>query len=367
MSNGELCLVTGGTGFLAGHVVADLLRHGYRVRGTVRDLGNTAKSAHLTSMKGAGENLELVQADLLDDDASWQKVVTGCTYVFHMASPFIVGISDDEAEEKLFKPAREGTLSVLRAAHAAGGVSRVVLTSSMAAINSGHDPVAFLKEPEKQWTNLEKADNYSKSKTMAERAAWDFVKECKAKGEPVFELSTINPTLVIGPTLSSSFATSHEFPYRLLARKMPAVPDMKIGTVDVRDVAAAHRLAATVPEAAGERFALWAQETSIQHWSRVLAKEFAPLGYKVPTTRAPYPLLWLLSWFDQAIAVILPRVGKSKSEVDNSKVQRVLGLTFTEEEKSMIDAGYACIEHRLKGIEQTKEYKDYLAAKTAEE
>ena len=153
----------------------------------------------------------------------------------------------------------------------------------------------------------------------------------------------------------------------MLGKKMPAVPDMNMGTVDVRDVAAAHRLAATVPEAAGERFALWAQESSIQHWSRVLAREFAPLGYNVPTTRAPYPLLWLLSWFDKGIEVILPRVGAPKSDVDNSKVQRVLGLAFTEEEKSMVDAGYACLEHRLKGIEQTKEFKDYLGAKAAEE
>ena len=153
----------------------------------------------------------------------------------------------------------------------------------------------------------------------------------------------------------------------MLGKKMPAVPDMNMGTVDVRDVAAAHRLAATVPEAAGERFALWAQESSIQHWSRVLAREFAPLGYNVPTTRAPYPLLWLLSWFDKGIEVILPRVGAPKSDVDNSKVQRVLGLAFTEEEKSMVDAGYACLEHRLKGIEQTKEFKAYLGAKAAEE
>ena len=104
--SGELCLVTGATGFLAGHVVRDLLEHGYRVRGTVRDLATTSKTAHLSSMKGAGKNLELVRADLLDDEATWQKVVAGCTYVFHMASPFIVGVPDDEADEKLFKPAR---------------------------------------------------------------------------------------------------------------------------------------------------------------------------------------------------------------------------------------------------------------------
>ncbi len=196
----------------------------------------------------AQETIEFLEADL-SSDAGWAEAVKGCEFVQHMASPFPAVHPKDEME--LIRPARDGALRVLKAAKAAG-VKRVVMTSSMAAIAYGHGEKRAEVSDETMWSNPEGPDNtpYTKSKTIAERAAWDYVNG-EGKG---LELATINPTGILGPALSADVSTSLEIPIRLLNGKTPGLPRIGFSFVDVRDVAECHVKAMEIPEAAGQRF-----------------------------------------------------------------------------------------------------------------
>ena len=240
-------LVTGGTGFLAEHVIAQLVQAGHRVRTTVRTPSREAEIREALSRAGVGDDvkLELFQAELSADDG-WAEAVAGVDYVLHTASPFppAVPVDDDE----VIVPARDGALRVLRAADEAG-VKRVVMTSSFAAVGYGHETTerAFT---ERDWTNLDAPlAAYIRSKAVAERAAWDFL-DREAHG---LELAVVNPVGIFGPPLVADLSSSVTLA-RMLMTAMPAVPRLATTVVDVRDVADLHIRAMTAPEAAGQRF-----------------------------------------------------------------------------------------------------------------
>src|SRR5262249_27176226 len=244
----ELVLVTGGSGFIGAHCILALLNAGYRVRTTVRSLKREGDVRAMLKVGGvdAGERLSFVEADLMSD-AGWPAGVAGCSYVLHVASPLPPSIP--KHEDDLIVPAREGTLRVLRAARDAG-VKRVVQTSSFAAIGYGHE-LQSAPFDERTWTNERaKLAPYTKSKTLAERAAWDFM----AREGGALELSVVNPVAVFGPVLGPDLSGSIFLIKRLLEGGVPAVPRLYFGLVDVRDVADLHLRAMTHPNAKGERF-----------------------------------------------------------------------------------------------------------------
>ena len=241
-------LVTGGSGFIAVHCILQLLQAGYQVRTTVRTLDREAEVRNMLKEGGAdaGNRLSFIAADLASD-TNWKEAVAGCTYVLHVASP--TPLKDYKHEDEMIIPAREGVLRVLRAARDAG-VKRVVLTSALGAVAFGHKPqTAPFNETD--WTNLTgNVPAYQKSKTLAERAAWDFI----AREGGGLELSVVNPVAVLGPVLGPDYSHSIQIIKRLMQDKAPGSPKINCGFVDVRDVADLHLRAMTDPAAKGERF-----------------------------------------------------------------------------------------------------------------
>ena len=247
--------------------------------------------------------------------------MAGCDYVLHVASPFPAAVPKDENE--LIVPAREGALRLLRAARDAG-VKRVVLTSSFAAIGYGH-PRRAAAFTESDWTVVDGDDTtaYAKSKTLAERAAWDFV---AAEGGGM-ELATVNPVGVFGPVLGPDFSTSILLTQRLLDGDIPGCPNLVFGGVDVRDVADLHLKAMTDPAAAGERFlAVTGEFVPMVEIARILKRRMGPAGARVPTRRLPDWVVRIVAMFDPAVKVISAELGKVKNAT-GEKAMRVLGWT----------------------------------------
>lgn len=337
-----LVLVTGASGFIGGHVVREFMCHGYAVRGTVRDLRNPDKVEHLKALPGAEDGwLELVEADL-ERDEGWDRALAGCRWVQHVASPFPAVAPADE--NRLIRPAVEGTLRVLRAAARAGTVERVVLTSSIAAVAYGHESANGRVLTEDDWSNPDACQPYQKSKTLAERAAWDFVASLPESER--FELAVINPGFVAGPLSGPDIGTSGEIVGRLMRRELPACPEIGFATVDVRDVAMAHRLATETPEAAGHRFIVAGDHLWMQDIGRILADEFSEHGYRPPTGRLPYPLMWLVSRFDKTVRMALPSWGK-REEVSHEKARRLLGWQPRPPRETIVDMANSMIEKGL--------------------
>ncbi len=341
-SKDALVLVTGASGFIGGHCVRELLEHGYRVRGTVRDLSATEKVAHLRALaERLGGALEFAEADL-SRDAGWTEAVRGCDYVLHVASPFPLEVP--KHEDDLIRPAVDGTLRVLKACAESGTVKRVVQTSSVAAVAYGGDRPESKVFDEEDWSNADRCTPYPKSKTLAERAAWDFVKTLP--GDKRFELAVINPGMVLGPVMNADAGTSVEIICKLLKREMPACPHLGFAPVDVRDVAIAHRLAMETPSAAGNRYICAGDHIWIQDMAKILAGEFNPKGYNVPTGRLPYPIMWIAARFDKVLRLALQYVGR-KEQVSCAKAVRELGWEMRPVDKSLLETGYSLIEHGL--------------------
>ncbi|MBH0780790.1 SDR family oxidoreductase [Nocardia bovistercoris] len=332
-------LVTGATGFVAGHCIAELLEHGYAVRATVRDLAATANRAHLTeSARRTGGELEFVAANL-DRDAGWAEAVAGCAYVMHVASPFPTAPPADENE--LITPAVEGTLRVLRAAAADRGVARVVLTSSVAAIAYGHERDAVRTEAD--WSVLDKIPAYQKSKTLAERAAWDFVDHLP-EGQAL-ELAVVNPGMVLGPVQARAVtSTSHEPVRRLLVRDAPGSPRTAWAPVDVRDLAAAHRLAMETPGAAGNRYICAGAPVWMGEMADILAAEYNPRGFRVTTRVLPDWLVRAVALADKGIRLVVPTLGRAET-VSADKARRELGWTMRPVRESILDTAESLIEN----------------------
>ena len=328
---GELVLVTGGSGFIGAHCILQLLQAGYQVRTTVRSLAREADVRAMLRTGGvdAGDRLSFVAADLTTD-AGWPEAVAGCAYVLHVASPFPQSLP--KHEDDLIVPAREGALRVLRAAHDAG-VKRVVLTSSFAAIGYGQKPqnAPFTED---NWTDPNGPDvrPYTKSKTLAERAAWDFI----AREGGALELSVVNPVGVLGPVLGPDYSTSILLVQRLMDGTMPGCPRLIFGIVDVRDVADLHIRAMTDPAAKGERFlALTGDFMSMQDIAKVLKARMGAAARRVPTNQLPDFLVRLAAMRDPAVQQILPELGKYKNG-SNEKARRLLGWAPRSREDAIV-------------------------------
>ncbi|MCS7477135.1 SDR family oxidoreductase [Umezawaea endophytica] len=338
----DTVLVTGASGFIAGYCVEELLRHGYAVRGTVRDVSRTEKVDHLTVLAAElGGRLDFVAASL-DTDEGWAEAVAGCAYVLHVASPNPPAVPRDEDE--VVRPAVDGTLRVLRAAAASGTVRRVVLTSSSSAIAAGRPEPKGSHHTEQDWSVLENCSPYEKSKTLAERAAWKFHDELPESRR--FELVVVNPSLVIGPLQRAEVTTSNEAVQRLLDHTLPAVPRISWSLVDVRDVALAHRLAMESPKAPGNRYLCAGPDIWMLDMAHVLAAEFGPRGFRVPTRRLPYWAMWLAARFDPTLRLALGFVG-NPDRLSSRKAIDELGWTTRPAAESLRDTGQSLIDHGL--------------------
>lgn len=334
-------LVTGASGFVAQHLILQLLAKGHSVRGTLRSMKRAEEVRGVLAKHDArAKDIEFVEADL-SSDAGWAEAVKGCEFVQHVASPFPAVHPKDEME--LIRPARDGALRVLKAAKAAG-VKRVVLTSSMAAIAYGHGDKRAEVSDETMWSNPEGPDNtpYTKSKTIAERAAWDYVNG-EGKG---LELATINPTGIMGPALSADVSTSLEIPIRLLNGKTPGLPRLGFSFVDVRDVAECHVKAMEIPEAAGQRFLategfLWFSEAAA-----ILRKAFPAYDSKIPKRNVPDWLLKVMAVFQPIYKQTVTELGRTR-KASNAKATRVLGVTFRTAEEALIASAASLIDLKV--------------------
>lgn len=313
----QTVLLTGISGFIARHVALALLRDGHSVRGTVRRLNRgeevrAALAPHLDA--GALARLSFVEADL-GADAGWDKAMEGVQTLVHTASPFPLAPPKDEAE--LIRPAVEGTLHALGAAHAAG-IRRVVLTSSVAAIIS---PDVSGTYDESNWADPTSAacSAYSRSKILAERAAWDFA------AEKQMELTTINPGLVFGVPLGADFGSSVALVQRLLKGRDPMLPRIDFAAVDVADVATMHLRAVNDPATAGKRYIAAAGVMSMLDMGRI-AKAAHPT-LRIATRAAPSLLLRLLALFDRSLGQVLPSLDKD-IRVSNARALAEMGMRF---------------------------------------
>jgi nucleoside-diphosphate-sugar epimerase len=327
----QTVLVTGGSGFIAAHCILQLLDAGYRVRTTVRSLKREAEVRALLKVGGAepGTALSFYAADLMSD-AGWPEAVAGCDFVLHVASPFPPGMPKNE--DDLIIPAREGALRVLRAARDAG-VKRVVLTSSFAAIGYGHKPSGHPLS-EETWTDLngDGLTAYVKSKTLAERAAWDFM----AREGGALELSVVNPVGVYGPVLGPDYSSSIQLVKRLMDGSLPAAPRMAINIVDVRDVADLHLRAMTQPAAKGERFLASAGNHLTMHEiALVLKARLGPAAQSVPTRVLPDWMVRIFALVDPSVAQVVPELGKFR-DASPEKAKRVLGWSPRSREDAVV-------------------------------
>ncbi len=325
-------LVTGGSGFIGSHAILQLLAEGHRVRTTVRSLKREPDVRAMLKAAGAQaeDRLTFIEADL-EKDAGWTNAAASCDYVLHVASPF--PLKAPKHEDELIVPARDGALRVLRAARDAG-VQRVVLTSSFAAIGYGHAPQTAAFD-ESNWTDLNgnrPVPAYQKSKTIAERAAWDFI----AKEGGALELSVVNPVGVFGPVLGPDYATSIVIVQRLMEGTVPGCPRLSFGIVDVRDVVDLHLRAMTNTAAKGERFlAVAGESVAFVEVAKLLKTRMGGAASKVPTRQIPDWVLRLAAVFDPTIRGILPELGSVK-DASNEKAKRLLGWKPRSNEESIL-------------------------------
>ena len=328
--------MTGGSGFLGSWCAIDLLRRGYMVRATVRDLSREAAlRAAIAREVEAGDRLSVVSANLLED-AGWERAVDGCDYVLHVASPFPVEQPKDPDE--LIVPAREGTLRVLKASFDAG-VKRVVVTSSIAAITGGLEPGSS-PLTEADWSDPDnpKLTPYAKSKTLAERAAWDFV---RGRGE-VEKLAVVNPGAILGPVLSDNRSSSIGIIERLLGG-MPGTPRIGFNTVDVRDVADLQFRAMSAPEAAGERFIAAESFQWMADVAEVLREHLGETAEKVPTRTVPNLLVRAMALFDPSVRSVVGQLGR-RMETSSDKAKTLLGWSPRSSEDTIVDCARSLID-----------------------
>lgn len=335
-------LVTGGSGFIGSHAILQLLAAGHQVRATVRSLKRQVDLRALLKEAGAeaGDRLVCTVADLGHDEG-WAKAVAGCDQVLHVASPFPAGLP--RHEDDLILPALDGTLRVLRASRDAG-VQRVVLTSSFAAIGYGHGPrtTAF---DETNWTNPQGRDvqPYMKSKTLAERAAWDFL-DREGGG---LELTVINPVGVFGPVLGPALSTSVSVVQRLLDGAMLACPRLYFGVVDVRDVVDLHLRAMTHPAAKGERFLATAGPCfSLLEVAKVLKAGMGPAAQRVPRWELPDWWVRVAALRNPDLRQLLPQLGKQRS-ASSDKARRLLDWAPRSSQEALLATAESLVLHGL--------------------
>ena len=321
----EKVLVTGATGYIGLHCIHQLLNQGYAVNGSVRsperkDEIVNALHGHNTST----ENLNLYTLNLTED-AGWDEAMEGCDFLLHVASPISLERTD---EDYFVQPAIDGAKRALSFAKKYN-VKKVVLTSSVAAIFDSLEKKDVYDESD--WSDPDNPyiSAYSKSKTLAERAAWEF---WKTEGHP-FELAVINPALVVGSSISGDIGESNKAVEMVASGRMPVAVPLMFGYVDVRDVAAAHILAMQTPASNGERFALVEKDL----WYTDVAKILRDNGFdKAPTMGIPVWLAKILAKFNKELKLTLPYLGRKRS-IKNTKAKEILGWNPRPAEESIID------------------------------
>lgn len=321
-TNDTTVLVTGGTGFVGIHAILQLLQQGYVVKTTVRSGKRKEEMFRMLTEGGISDlsRLKLVEADLTNG-ANWDIAVKDCTYVLHIASPIFLTLPKDENE--MIRPAVDGTLRVLKEARDAG-VKRVVMTSNFGAVGYSHrdteTPIT-----EKEWTdpNEKGLSSYNKSKVMAERAAWDFI---KTEGGGL-ELSVINPVGIFGPALGPDLSSGFELVKGLLDGTMKVIPKLNLNIVDVRDVADLHIRAMTNPAAKGERFlALAGGQISLPQITALLKAKMPAVSQKISGKVIPDWLLRITALFNPKAKAIVSML-KASRNVSNEKARKVLNWT----------------------------------------
>jgi dihydroflavonol-4-reductase len=339
-NEGQQVLVTGGSGFIASYCIIALLKGGYRVRATLRSLDRLAETKQMLSAGGVDDfsNISFVVADL-SNAAGWPAAAAGCDFVIHPASPTPHPAS--KHEDEFIIPAVNGVLFVLRAAKAAG-VKRVVLTSAFGAVGMGTNKTGPYTEED--WSDLNQhLPAYQKSKTLSEKAAWEYV---KGEGRGL-ELSVVNPVAVLGPVLGPDYSHSIQMIHGMLKGTMKGLPKIRFAYVDVRDVADLHLKAMTHPAANGERFlAAAGKAISMLDIARILRKGLGEKADKVPDREMPAWLIRLIAVFNPKVRLILPHLGMFK-EVGHDKASRLLDWQPRSNEEAVLAAGQSLIDHGL--------------------
>ena len=327
-------LVTGGSGYLAGWAVVELLRRGYRVRTTIRNLAREGDvRAAVARQVDAGDRLSFVAADLLRDEG-WDRAVDDTTYVLHVASPMPIG---EFRGQDVIRPAREGTRRVLEAA-AKAAVKRVVITSSTAAAMPKQKSGAVADET--VWTDLppKAIYDYARAKTLAEQDAWAFMRRPDVK----MALTTILPGQIQGPVLGSDYSASIDIVRLMLNGRMPVLPRIGFGIVDVRDLVDLHIRAMVSPAAAGERFIASGDFLWFSDIARLLRENLGTRAAKVPTRIIPDVVVRLGALFNAEMAQLAPNLGQ-RANVSSAKAQRVLGWRTRSASASIMDAANSLI------------------------
>ncbi len=340
MSDQKTVLVTGGSGYIGGWCVIGLLQQGYTVRTTVRDLAREAGvRAALGTVVDPGDRLSFFAANLTED-AGWDQAVEGCDYVLHVASP--LGVPPPKDPNDLINPARDGALRALNAAIKAG-VKRVVMTSSVASTSPPVGAPSGVSD-ETVWTDSDdvRHGGYPRSKTIAERAAWDLM----ASSGGATTLATVNPALVLGPVFGADFSDSVQLVQRLLSGKVPGLPRLGFNIVDVRDVADLHIRAMTNPAAAGQRFIAAGEFAWMGDIAALLRARLGDQAAKVPTRNAPDVLIRLAALFDRDLSAVTGSLGK-RQEFTSAKAQSVLGWRPRPMAETILDCANSLIEKGL--------------------
>ena len=319
--------VSGGSGYIAGFLIRQLVAEGWMVHTTIRNL---AKEAGVRETLGVDNSKVKFFAADLTSDAGWAEAMAGCSHVAHVASP--LPSDAPKSDDELIVPARDGALRALKAAKAAG-VKRFVMTSSMAAVAYGHGG-AKTRFTEADWTDVSSKDAYAyvKSKTIAERAARDWM---AAEGGDM-EFCTVNPVLVLGPLQSADFSTSLEAIKKMLEGSLPGLPRFGFGVVDMRDVADMHVRCLTAPDMAGERFLcagpfLWMSEIA-----DILRAGLGEQARKVPRRSLPDWLVKVSAWFDPVVRQVIGELGHER-DADTSHALAKLGWKARPAEESILD------------------------------
>jgi dihydroflavonol-4-reductase len=335
-------LLTGASGYIGKHITLQLLNAGFEVRASVRsgakaDEVRAAMVAHLPADFDLARKLSFVELDL-ESDSGWDAAIKDVDVLVHSASPFPIASPKDEND--LVRPAVEGTLRAMKAAHTAG-VKRVVLTSSVAAIYGTDLPAGKTEFDETVWSDPNHIIGrvaYTKSKTLAEKAAWDYI----AANAPEIELTTVNPVLVAGAPLDAHFGASVSVVERVLNGVDPLLPDISFSIVDVQDVAAMHVKAINMDAAKGQRFIAAAGMRTFLQIAKALKAEYP--GRKISTTMAPSFVIRFLALFDGEVKAVLPSLGKHIG-VNSSKARATLGIDFIPVETTLAETAHYLIDN----------------------
>ena len=324
----EKVLVTGASGFIAEHCIIELLKNGYSVKGSLRSMNREQEVRDAVKTETDDTKLEFCKLDLLEDDG-WEDAMWDCDYLMHVASPFV--IEDPKDENELIKPAKEGTLRALNAAKKAG-IKRVVLTSSVAAVNSH---MMSGTSDHTTWTDINSkyVTPYQKSKTIAEKAAWDFYNNQDNSNK--MELAVINPGGVMGPQLGNDLGgASTQIVSQLISGKFPMIPALSFPFIDVRDVAILHLKAMTTPDADGKRFIAAHSKPT---WMYEVAEVLSAAGYeKIKLKKAPSFMLKLIGLFDNKTKSLVPMLDKYVP-CDNSQTVKILNWEPMPWEQAFIE------------------------------